>query len=97
MRLRKLLSLRPGRWGWLRRDEVRTGNLRFRRPNRQPQPPQQIGYVVAGEIDLIMEQMEPVRLGAGCSCYVAPNIKHGIVTHMATRDYDPDRLLYTCS
>ncbi len=47
-------------------------------------PHEQIGYVVSGEIDLIMEQMDTVRLGAGCSYYVAPNVKHGIVTHAAT-------------
>ncbi len=47
-------------------------------------PHEQIGYVVSGDIDLIMEQMETVRLSAGCSYYVAPNVKHGIVSHAAT-------------
>jgi len=47
-------------------------------------PHEQIGYVVSGDIDLITEQMETVRLGAGCSYYVAPNTEHGIVTHAST-------------
>ncbi len=41
---------------------------------------EQIGYVVSGEIDLVMEGQETRRLGAGCSYYVAPNIRHGIIT-----------------
>ena len=45
---------------------------------------EQIGYVLLGEIDLIMEHMETVRLGAGCSYYVKPHIKHGIVTYSPT-------------
>lgn len=47
-------------------------------------PHEQIGYVVAGEIDLIMEHRETIRLGAGCSYYVKPNIKHGIITYSPT-------------
>lgn len=43
-------------------------------------PHEQIGYVVSGEIDLIMAG-QTTRLTAGCSYYVAPNISHGIVTH----------------
>jgi quercetin dioxygenase-like cupin family protein len=44
-------------------------------------PHEQIGYVVAGEIDLIMEGRETERLTAGCTYYVPPNVRHGIVTH----------------
>lgn len=44
-------------------------------------PHEQVGYVVAGEIDLIMEGHATARLGAGSSYYVAPNVPHGIVTH----------------
>jgi quercetin dioxygenase-like cupin family protein len=47
-------------------------------------PHEQIGYVVSGEIDLLMAGSETVRLGAGCSYYVAPNVEHGIVTHAPT-------------
>ena len=45
---------------------------------------EQIGYVVAGELDLLMEGQETTRLTAGCSYYVAPHVKHGIVTHAPT-------------
>jgi quercetin dioxygenase-like cupin family protein len=37
--------------------------------------------VVSGEIDLIMEGRETARLTSGSSYYVAPNVRHGIVTH----------------
>jgi quercetin dioxygenase-like cupin family protein len=47
-------------------------------------PHEQIGYVVSGELDLIMEGTEPTRLTAGCSYYVAPNVRHGIITHAPT-------------
>jgi quercetin dioxygenase-like cupin family protein len=47
-------------------------------------PHEQIGYVVRGEIDLIMEGIETTRLNDGCSYYVAPNIRHGIITHAPT-------------
>jgi quercetin dioxygenase-like cupin family protein len=42
---------------------------------------EQIGYVASGSIDLIMEGQAPVRLAAGSSYYVAPDVRHGIVTH----------------
>jgi quercetin dioxygenase-like cupin family protein len=45
---------------------------------------EQIGYVVAGELDLVMEGQETTRLTAGCSYYVAPNLRHGIITHVPT-------------
>jgi quercetin dioxygenase-like cupin family protein len=47
-------------------------------------PNEQVGYVVAGEIDLIMEGHERTRLTAGGSYYVAPNVRHGIVTYAPT-------------
>jgi len=47
-------------------------------------PHEQIGYVVSGELDLMMEGVETTRLTAGSSYYVAPNVRHGIITHMPT-------------
>ena len=47
-------------------------------------PHEQIGYVVSGEIDLMMEGKETTRLTAGCSYYVAPNVRHGIFTRTPT-------------
>jgi len=47
-------------------------------------PHEQLGYVVSGELDLIMEGQETVRLGAGSSYYVPPNVPHGVVTHQPT-------------
>ncbi len=45
---------------------------------------EQVGYVVSGEIDLIMEGYERTRLTAGGSYYVAPNVRHGIITYAPT-------------
>ena len=47
-------------------------------------PHEQVGYVVSGAIDLIMEGFEPTRLTAGGSYYVAPNVQHGIITYAPT-------------
>jgi quercetin dioxygenase-like cupin family protein len=47
-------------------------------------PHEQIGYVVSGAIDLIMDGHAPVYLTAGSSYYVAPNVRHGVVTHAPT-------------
>ena len=47
-------------------------------------PNEQVGYVVSGEIDIIMEGQDRRRLTAGGSYYVAPNVQHGIVTHAPT-------------
>lgn len=47
-------------------------------------PHEQIGYVVSGLLDLLMDGSPPTRLVAGASYYVAPNIRHGIVTHEPT-------------
>lgn len=45
---------------------------------------EQVGYVVSGEIDFLMEGQTPVRLHAGGSYYVPPNVNHHVVTHAAT-------------
>jgi quercetin dioxygenase-like cupin family protein len=47
-------------------------------------PHEQVGYVVSGEIELIMEGGERTRLTAGGSYYVAPNVRHGIITYAPT-------------
>ena len=47
-------------------------------------PHAQVGYVVSGEIDLIMDGFERTRLTVGGSYYVAPNVSHGIITHAPT-------------
>jgi quercetin dioxygenase-like cupin family protein len=47
-------------------------------------PHEQIGYVVSGAIDLIMDGYPTTRLAAGASYYVAPGVRHGIVTHEPT-------------
>lgn len=44
-------------------------------------PHEQVGYVVSGEIDLVMEGHETVRLHPGDSYYVPSNVRHNIVTH----------------
>jgi len=45
---------------------------------------EQLGYVVSGAIDLLMDGFERTRLTAGGSYYVAPNIRHGIITYAPT-------------
>jgi quercetin dioxygenase-like cupin family protein len=47
-------------------------------------PHEQIGYVVSGELDLLMEDEPPRRLTAGATYYVAPNVRHGVVIHKPT-------------
>jgi quercetin dioxygenase-like cupin family protein len=47
-------------------------------------PHEQIGYVVSGAIDLLMAGHPPVRLTAGSSYYVEPNVRHGVITHAPT-------------
>ncbi|MFL5802011.1 MAG: cupin domain-containing protein [Roseiflexaceae bacterium] len=47
-------------------------------------PHEQIGYVVSGTIDLLMDGQATARLTAGASYYVAPNVRHGVVTHEPT-------------
>jgi quercetin dioxygenase-like cupin family protein len=51
-------------------------------------PHEQIGYVVSGEIDLIMEGEPTVRLRAGSSYYVPPNVRHGVITYAPTVLFD---------
>lgn len=43
-------------------------------------PHEQIGYVVSGEIDVIVEGAEPQRLTSGGSYYVPSNVRHYIKT-----------------
>jgi quercetin dioxygenase-like cupin family protein len=47
-------------------------------------PHEQVGYVVSGEIDFNMEGHAPVRLVAGGSYYVPPDVKHNVVTYAPT-------------
>lgn len=61
--------------------------FRFERGTVAPvhhHPHEQVGYVVSGELDLVMEGQEDVRLGAGSSYYVPPNVAHGVVIHAPT-------------
>ena len=44
-------------------------------------PHEQLGYVVSGEIDFVMDGQETVRLTAGGSYYVPPSVPHHIATH----------------
>ncbi len=45
---------------------------------------EQIGYLLAGGFNLIMDPMETLRLGAGSSSSGAPNVKHSSGTHAPT-------------
>lgn len=47
-------------------------------------PHEQLGYVVSGEIDFVVDGQEMVRLTAGGSYYVPPSVPHHIVTHAPT-------------
>ena len=47
-------------------------------------PHEQVGYVVSGEIDFVMEGKPAMRLRSGGSYYVPPNVKHNIVTYAPT-------------
>lgn len=47
-------------------------------------PHEQLGYVVSGEIDFVMNGQETVRLTAGGSYYVPPSVPHHIVTYAPT-------------
>ncbi|NTV38200.1 MAG: cupin domain-containing protein [Anaerolineales bacterium] len=51
---------------------------------RHSHPHEQVGYVVDGEIDVLMEGHAAVRLRKGGSYYVPANVKHHIVTHTPT-------------
>ncbi|MCU0489963.1 MAG: cupin domain-containing protein [Chloroflexaceae bacterium] len=45
-------------------------------------PHEQIGYVVQGELDLLMDDVM-IKLGPGSSYYVPPNVRHGVITRTA--------------
>ena len=47
-------------------------------------PHEQVGYIVSGELDFVREGDAPVRLRAGGSYYVPPNVKHNVVTFAPT-------------
>ena len=47
-------------------------------------PHEQLGYVVSGEIDFVMDGQETVRLTAGGGYYVPPSVPHHIVTYAPT-------------
>lgn len=47
-------------------------------------PHAQASYIVKGEIDVNMEGFETVRLKAGGSFYVPPNVHHNVVTYEPT-------------
>lgn len=51
---------------------------------RHSHPHEQLGYVVSGEIDFVMDGQEPVRLVAGGSYFVPSNVKHYITTYAPT-------------
>lgn len=47
-------------------------------------PHEQVGYVVSGEVEVIMAGAEPRRLTSGGSYYVPSNVKHYIKTILPT-------------
>ena len=47
-------------------------------------PHEQVGYVVSGEIDFMMQDHEPVRLKAGGSYFVPSDVRHYIKTYAPT-------------
>lgn len=47
-------------------------------------PHEQVGYVVSGELDLLMEGRADERLGPGSTYYVPPDVPHGVVVHTPT-------------
>jgi quercetin dioxygenase-like cupin family protein len=47
-------------------------------------PHEQVGYVVSGEIDFVMQGQATVRLHAGGSYYVPPNVRHNVITYAPT-------------
>ena len=52
--------------------------------NAHSHPHEQIGYVVAGEIEVSLEGTPTTRLAAGGSYYVPPNVRHFIRTYAPT-------------
>lgn len=47
-------------------------------------PHEQVGYVVSGELTLIMEGHDDELLRPGSSYYVAPDVRHGVIIHAPT-------------
>ncbi len=47
-------------------------------------PHEQIGYVVEGELDFLMEGKDPVRLKKGDSYYVPSETMHGVIIYSKT-------------
>ena len=47
-------------------------------------PHEQVGYVVSGDLTLLMEGRPDERLGAGASYYVPSNVPHGVIIHTDT-------------
>ncbi len=47
-------------------------------------PHEQVGYVVSGELTLLMEGRDDVLLRAGASYYVPPDVPHGVIVHAET-------------
>ncbi len=47
-------------------------------------PHEQVGYVVSGDLSLLMEGRPDERLGAGASYYVPSNVPHGVIIHTDT-------------
>lgn len=47
-------------------------------------PHEQVGYVVSGELTLLMEGRDDVLLRAGSSYYVPPDVPHGVIVHSPT-------------
>jgi len=54
---------------------------------RHSHPHEQIGYIVSGEIDFVIEMpdgLQTTRLTAGGSYYIPANVRHNIVTYAPT-------------
>lgn len=47
-------------------------------------PHEQVGYVVSGDLTLLMEGKEDEHLTAGASYYVPSNVPHGVIVHSDT-------------
>lgn len=47
-------------------------------------PHEQVGYVVSGDLTLLMEGKDDEHLTSGASYYVPPNVPHGVIIHADT-------------
>ncbi len=47
-------------------------------------PHEQLGYVVSGDLTLLMDGHPDERLTTGGSYYVPPNVPHGVIIHADT-------------